>query len=90
MRPAIVYSFGDLDEYGFPTLNEELSRQVLMTFTLFTHHPVEDIRYQGIEFTGLTADTLTDNDVVEIEGNKYKVKFVNPCGRLNQVFLIRY
>lgn len=90
MREALKYSLAAEDEYGQATLDTENSSKIHLTFGLYNHHEVEDIRYQDVEYTGLTYDDLTDNDVIQIEDRKYKVKFVNPFGRIKQVFLLTY
>ena len=90
MLQAQLFAFGEVDEYGQETLDLENSSTIHLTFGLFNHHDTEDVRYQDVEYTGLTFDNLTDNNVIQIGDNKYKVKFVNPYGRINQVFLISY
>lgn len=90
MREALVYVLGENDEYGQPTLNPENPIKITLTFGLFNHSPVEDPRYQDVMYTGLTTYNLTDKNVIQIGDSKFKVKFVNPFGRLNQVFLITY
>ena len=87
MRQAQVYTIGENDEYGQPTLNPENPITIQLTFGLYNHSPVEDPRYQDVMYTGLTHYNLTDKNVVQIGDAQFKVKFVNPYGRLNQVFL---
>ena len=90
MREALCYALGARDSYGQETLDTENSSTIHLTFGLYNHHETEDVRYQDVEYTGLTYDNLTDNNVIQIEDIKYKVKFVNPYGRMKQVFLITY
>lgn len=90
MREALKFALGADDEYGQATLDTENPSTIHLTFGLYNHKEVEDVRYQDVEYTGLTFDNLTDNDVIQLGEDKYKVKFVNPFGRINQVFLITY
>lgn len=89
MREALRYELSGQDEYAQPTYDMESSQTVSLTFGLFSHSPVEDIRYQDVEYTGLTRDQLNEGDLLKIGEDFYRVKFVNPFGRLNQAFLIR-
>lgn len=87
MRQAQVYKLAGQDEYAQPTYETESSQTISLTFGLFNHSPVEDIRYQNVEYTGLTKDLCAESDLLKIGDNFYRVIFVNPFGRLNQVFL---
>lgn len=90
MRQAQMYKLGELDEYGQEELDTENSTTVNLTFSLFNHRDTEDVRYQDVEYCGLTYDNITDNNVLLLDNKKYKVKFVNPYGRIKEVFLITY
>ena len=87
MRQAQMYSIGDLDEYGQETISTD-STTVSLTFGLFNHHDTEDLRYQDVEYCGLTYDNITDKNILLLDDTNYKVKFVNPYGRMKEVFLI--
>jgi hypothetical protein len=90
MREALEFSLGEEDEYGQATLDEENPITVHLTFGLYNHREVEDVRYQDVEYCGLTYDNITDNNVLLLDNKKYKVKFVNPYGRMKEVFLIAF
>ncbi len=90
MRQAQMFSLGEIDEYGQETIDTETPSTVHLTFGLFTHHETEDVRYQDVEYCGLTKDDITDNDILLLDDKRYKVKFVNPYGRMKEVFLIAY
>ena len=90
MREALKFSLAADDEYGQATLDTENPSTIHLTFGLYNPKEVADVRYQDVEYTGLTFDNLTDNDVIQLGEDKYKVKFVNPFGRISQVFLITY
>jgi hypothetical protein len=90
MRQAQMYSLGVMDEYGQEEIDLENAVPIQLTFGLYNHHDTEDVRYQDVEYTGLTHSVVSDKNIIQIGETKYKVKFVNPFGRLNQVFLITY
>jgi hypothetical protein len=84
---ATLITMGGQDEYG-QDLNAPISQSsITLTFGLYTHQQTDDIRYQDVEYTGLTVYDVADNQVIQIGDKKYKVLFVNPFGRMKQVFL---
>lgn len=90
MRQAEMLSLGEMDEYGQEVIDTENSTTVNLTFGLFNHHETEDMRYQDVEYCGLTYDNITDNNILFLDDKRYKVKFVNPYGRIKEVFLIAF
>jgi hypothetical protein len=85
---ATVVTYGGVDEYGQMMTTPTASREISMTFGLYNHSESSDVRYMAVNYTGLTRDKeITDKDSVIIGGKEYKVLFVNPYGRLTQVFL---
>ena len=88
MRQAVMYRYFDPDEYGQPTLDTSNPQTIELTFGLYNHTEVEDVRYQDVEYTGLTRSEVTDKNVIQLDGKNYKVKFVNPYGRMKHVLLV--
>lgn len=88
MKTATLLTMGNKDEYGQNLAEVIAQTTIQLTFGLYTHRDSSDIRYQDITHTGLTKSEVNDKQVLLIDGKKYKIKFVNPYGRLNQVFLI--
>jgi len=87
MHQAQVLMLGEDDEYGQPQIVEAPLPSITLSFGLYTHSSVEDPRYQDVEYTGLTTHEVNDKMVLQIGDERYKVLFVNPFGRINQVFL---
>ena len=88
MVSATVVTYGGVDEYGQMLTTPTASREISMTFGMYQHQETSDVRFQNVTYTGLTKDQeLTDKDHVVIDGKEYKVTFVNPHGRMRQVFL---
>lgn len=88
MRQATVVTYGGVDEYGQMNTTATASRDTYLTFGLYQHTNSNDVRYQNVTHYGLTKDSeITDNDIIVIDGVEYKVLFVNPFGRMREVFL---
>jgi hypothetical protein len=85
---ATVVTYGGIDSYGQMLAEPVESKTIEMTFGVFNHTPTTDVRYQNVEYYGLTKDKdINDTMGIIIDGKEYKVIYVNPCGRLTQVFL---
>lgn len=88
LRNATVVTYGGVDEYGQTSTAAQASREISITFGLYQHAEVNDVRFQDVTHYGLTRDRdITDHDHIIIDGVEYKVLFVNPFGRMTQVFL---
>lgn len=85
--PATLLTMGGQDEYGQDLVEPIAQKSITLTFGLYNHKQTDDIRYQNVEYTGLTTYDINDNQIIEIGEKKYKVLFVNMFGRMNQVFL---
>jgi len=86
-QPALLYTMGGQDEYGQDLVEPIAQKKITLTFGLYNHKQTDDIRYEDVEYTGLTPYDVADDQVIELNGFKYKVLFVNPFGRMKQVFL---
>ena len=92
MIKAILLSYEDNpDEYGQVKQNTPNKRTIEITKPkLYKHTNVEDIRFNEIEYIALTFDkSITDANEISIGDDTYRICFVNPQGRLNQLFLKR-
>lgn len=88
MKTATLLTMGGKDEYGQNLAEVQAQTTIQLTFGLYSHRDASDIRYQDITHTGLTKSKVNDKQILIIDGKQYKIKFVNPYGRLSQVFLI--
>lgn len=85
---ATVQTYGGVDAYGQQLSNLQSSRAITITFGVLTHNTTDDIRYQNVSHYALTKDNeVSDNDVLIINGKKYKVEFISNHKRLNELFL---
>lgn len=91
MRDAYVLIYDDsLDEYGQPNKGEPTERPIKLTFKLFNHSRVEDIRFNEVTHIALTHDrAITDANKIKIDNTIYNIEFVNADGRLVQLYLKR-
>lgn len=89
LRKVTLVSFEEgPDEYGQQMTKEVGEREIEMTFGLYSHTQSEGPQYQEVNYTGLTKEKeLRDDQVVRVDGKDYKILFVNPYGRLTQVFM---
>lgn len=87
MRTALLRTYGGIDEYGQP-LSFLLDETIIeTTFGIYNHQSTNDIRFQNITHYALTKAPANDKQKLVIDGVEYKIMFVNPTGRLNQLFL---
>lgn len=95
MHTYNYFAYGEPDEYGQPTLikNEQGVPAIQGTIKIAintTGQSIQDnINYKGATYLGLTHDAKVDDTyVIEYEEELLKVLYVNPYGRLKQVFLV--
>ena len=88
MRLYDYSTLGGLDEYGQQTNNNEVKGQVKMAINLTSQSIQDNINYKDAQYVGLTHDSLVDDTyIIHYGSSKLKVLYVNPFGRLKQVFL---
>ena len=88
MRNFDYFLYGENDDYGQPTLSEKQGT-VKISINIASQNIQENINYSGCSYVGLTHEVITDKYVIEYEGEKLKVLYVNPKGRYKQIFLGR-
>ena len=87
MRPAVLRTYGGVNEYG-QQLSSLLDETIIeVAFGLYTHQSSNDVRYQNITHYALTKADVNDKQKLVIDGVVYKVMFVNPFGRMKQLLL---
>ena len=89
MRTYNYQTYGELNEYGQPGLNEEIGT-IKMAIYFATEAIDENSLYSGAQYVGLTHDKAVDATyVIHYGDEKLKVLHVNPAGRYKQVFMAR-
>lgn len=88
MRQYAYYRYGDENGYGQSTLSEKPLGKVKMTINIASQTIQDNILYKDAEYVGLTHARVDDSFVIDYQGKRLKVLYVNPKGRLNQVFMV--
>lgn len=75
------------DAYAQPQITEDPQGTIKMAIYIASQAVQDNINYSGANYVGLTHAAIDDSYVIDYNGNKLKVLYVNPQGRLKQVFL---
>lgn len=88
MRPYNYFTFGEKNAYGERVLSEEPVGSIKISINLITQAIADNVNYSQATYLGLTRDTkVNDTYVIEYEGKKLKVLYINTQGRLKQVYM---
>ena len=88
MRPYSYFTFGEKDAYGQVRLSTDPLGTIKISINHISTTIGETVKYKDANYIGLTRDAKVDDTyVIEYEGQKLKVLYVIPKGRLKQVFL---
>lgn len=88
MRLYGFYALGSDDDYGMPTMSEETKGQIKMALYITNQSVQDNVNYSGANYVGYTNDkNVNDTYVIDYEGQKLKVLYINPKGRYKQVYL---
>lgn len=87
MRSYTYFTFGTENEYGQAQLSSEPKGQIKMTINLTSQSVQDNINYMNAQYVGLTHADIDDTYVIQFGDEKLKVLYVNPFGRLKQVFM---
>lgn len=88
-RKYDFFLYQDADGYGQPQLSKEPKGQVKMAIYITSQAIQDNINYKSANYVGFTYSLLDDSFVIDYNGEKLKVLYVNPQGRLKQVFLTK-
>ena len=87
MRLYDYFTFGADNSYGMPTLSEAPEGKIKMAINISSQTTQDNILFKDCTYIGLTLHQVNDTYVIDYEGRKLKVLYVNPKGRFKQVFL---
>lgn len=87
MRTYDYSTFGAKDAYGQATNSGEVVGTIKMAISISSQSAQDNINYQDCNYVGLTTAELDDSYVIHYGFEKLKVLYINPHGRLKQVFL---
>lgn len=88
MQDYEYYTLGTEDDYGQPTLTEDVQGTVKIAINNTSQSVQDNITYKNATYIGLTLDAvINDTYVIKYGAAKLKVLYVNPKGRYKQVFM---
>ena len=88
MRHYNYFTYSDADSYGQQQLSEEPKGSIKMAIYVASQSVQQNILYKECSYIGLTPDLeVNDTYVVDYNGQRLKVLYVQPKGRFKQVFL---
>ena len=90
MREYDFYTLDGKDMYGQPQLSEKKAGTIRMAINITSQSTQDNILYKNCTYIGLTMANITDAFVVDYNGEKLKVLYVNSKGRYNQAFMTNY
>ena len=90
MKNYNFYLYSSRDEYGQERLTDTIQGSVKMSINITNQAAQQNINYSGASYVGLTYQLLDDTYVIEYGDKLLKVLYVNPKGRLKQVFMNEY
>ena len=86
MRTYNYHTLGAIDAYGQPQLSENQGT-IKMAINITSQNTVDNVLYQDASYIGLTRADVDDTYIIQYGEERLKVLYVNPKGRLKQVFL---
>lgn len=92
MRLYNYFTLGEKNAYGqasVPDKDADPVGQIKMAINISSQSIQDNINYSGCNYIGLTRANVDDTYIIEYENERLKVLYVNPKGRMNQVFLAR-
>ena len=90
MRLYDYFTLGAQDEYGQQVESTEPAGQVKIAINVASQNIQDNINYTNCQYVGLTHNKdVNDKWLIDYNGTKLKVLYVNPRGRLIQVFLAK-
>ena len=93
MRTYNYFSIGDNNGYGQATIikdendNPVVQGSIKMAINITSQGVQDNINYKNAQYVGLTLGEVKDTNIIDYEGSKLKVLYVNPKGRYKQVFM---
>lgn len=88
MKIYKVYKYENKNEYGQLSLSDKEAGEVKIAIFATSQSIQDNINYKDANYIGLTFSTLLDDKtVIQYGDKKLKVLYINPDGRVKQVFL---
>ena len=84
------FTLGAKNEYGQQEPFSYPTGSIKMSINLTSQSIQDNINYSGSQYIGLTFAEVNDTYVIQYGEKRLKVLYVNPLGRMKQVFLSEY
>lgn len=81
--------YGEKNAYGQPTLSERVRGKIKIAINTTAQAVQDNINYKDAQYIGLTHANVDDTYVIVYGEERLKVLYVNPKGRMKQVFLAK-
>lgn len=90
MRLYDYFTYGEYDEAGQRVESTEPTGQIKIAINVASQAIQDNINYTDCQYIGLTHNkNVNDKWLIDYNGIKLKVLYVNPRGRLVQVFMAK-
>lgn len=90
MRVYDFFTLGAEDDYGQRTMPADdavPTGTIKMAINIASQAIQDNINYQDANYVGLTHAKVDDTYIIQYGDERLKVLYVNPKGRLNQVYM---
>jgi hypothetical protein len=90
MRNYDYFTLGGVDAYGQPqnpSINDTPVGTIKMAINISSQAVQDNVNYKDCNYIGLTQAEVNDTYVIKYGNELLKVLYVNPKGRMKQVFL---
>lgn len=90
MKLYNYFTLGADNGYGQPAIPTEDAvpeGTVKMAINITSQNVQDNVNYSGAQYIGLTHANVDDTYIIQYENERLKVLYVNPKGRLKQVFM---
>lgn len=92
MRLYDYYLLDEENAYGqivSTSIGHEPEGQIKMAINISSQSIQDNINYSGCQYVGLTQANVDDTYIIDYGNELLKVLYVNPKGRMKQVFMAR-
>ena len=90
MRFYDFFTLGTKDEYGqdtLPGIDAIPEGSIKMAINITSQSVQDNINYKDSQYIGLTYANVDDTYIIQYGKERLKVLYVNPMGRMKQVFM---
>lgn len=91
LQSATIKNYGlTVDDYGQLEQGTPTTRTADIMFKVYAQQNVQDPRYVDVEAVGLTKDkSITPGEVISFAQGDFRVKYVIPTSRWQELLLIK-